>query len=74
MKHRVGIIDVPAYFNVLSDARDIKYRYITLRALYFNSARTIYGQADNTRRLIEKKDNRNGVNVMFDPLIKAYKL
>jgi hypothetical protein len=74
MKHRVGVIDVIPYFRTPLDPRDQKYRYITLWALYFNSARTIYGQADTTRRLIEKQDNRSGVNPIFDPLTKAYKL
>jgi hypothetical protein len=75
MKHRIGIIDVLTHFRALSDARATKYRYITLRALAFSLARTIYGQADNTcRPPPEKQDNTNAVNLIFVPLTKAYRL
>ena len=74
MKHRIGIIDVLIHFRALSDAMDIKYRYITLRALAFYLSRTIYGQADNTCRPPEKQDNGNAVNPIFVPLTKAYRL
>lgn len=74
MKHRIGIIDGLSYFRAPSDTLEIKYRYITLCPLYFNLARTIYSQAGNTRRLMEKEDNRKGVKAILDSLTKAYNL
>jgi len=76
MKHRIGTIDVLTHFRALSDARDIKYRYITLRALAFYLARTILwpGGQHVPPPPPENQDNRNAVNPIFVPLTKAYRL